>query len=78
MRREDERPTETSCGECCATVDVQPGCWMVEEERGGANQLCKCERCGALVFAIVGTEEYIQRTMIVAAQFVALQRGKMH
>lgn len=70
-------PTETVCGECEAVVPVDPRAWFVEDERGGANQLCWCGRCGAAVFAIIGTEEYVQRTMIKAAAFVAHERRRV-
>jgi hypothetical protein len=73
----NELPSETRCGECNAVVPLDPRKWLVEEERGGANQLCHCGRCYATVFAIVGTPEYLQRTAIKASSFVALHRREL-
>lgn len=73
----EEFPTETMCGECGAVVPLDPGAWMREDERGGANQMCRCGRCFATVFGIVGTPEYVQRTAVEASEFVALYRGEL-
>lgn len=73
----EKLPTETVCGECGAVVELDPRAWMHEHERGGSNQLCRCERCFATVFGIVGTPEYVQRTAVKASDYVARHRAKL-
>lgn len=54
-------PTETSCGECFATVPLDARAWNVEHE--GAHQLALCGGCGALVVGVVGSTDYIAAVM---------------
>ncbi|HZL95420.1 MAG TPA: hypothetical protein VFB99_17320 [Vicinamibacterales bacterium] len=70
-------PSETTCGECGACVPLDPRDWKVEPELGGANQICRCPRCNAVVFGIVGTPEYLRQVSIEASLFIALHRGEL-
>jgi hypothetical protein len=71
-------PTETRCGQCGTVVALDPLGWLWDDsDWAGANQICRCAHCGAVVFGIVGTEEYVRQCASDAERCVALYRERM-
>ena len=71
----NDLPTETTCGSCFACVPLDSREWVLEDE--GASQVCHCPKCGYVVFAIFGTEAFVQECAIDAQLCVSIYRERM-